>query len=842
MIRATTTVSALVSITARKNVHNNIRLLSSVASSPNNNIVPGNVALINETSHNDIDNIIRTETNDSKKTTITEIQQPQDSKRLQSRLSKTGQPFIQNAYRGRPSHSQSQHLQPNRQSQSHQQSQQGGRENQQSQQYNPSQYQQQQRLRRNNNSNTNYNNDNSSNNNINNNNQRSIKQRHHRHHNNNSNSNNNNPNYDYNNDDGVERLRNAFLRTMNNNGSSPPSRASTSGGSGSLLTPSISASTSSSSSSTNNVNNSNGRLSELLERAERRVNAVRNDRRGRGNPSTGRGGYGGRGNGGGRGGKYNNTTSNNNRINNREGATNNGRGIIGRMPNFGAGRGGTNNSTKDISFRDGERFPDRSVITTTDSNITANTVKNDGTTTTSTHKKYNNHQNNNHGRAGTSQIIVRDAEVKSLRSRIFGDGPNANNTHDDNNSSLKASQEDDKRVILPHRPLNISTLSSLLRVKIPTIEKALVALTGPQQKEEEYAAKIDTDVAELICLELGFDPQREERRSRNGRRQNWDMLEGAERRVMRGNDENDASEMLVSEEEEAYYATLSRRPPVVCIMGHVDHGKTTLMDALRKLGDGITTTNNTALGKGATGGKKNNKKKKKNKKSSTNNTMTGNNGTSKPVAGTEAGGITQAVSAFSVPLPGAESLLDDYDVTTTNNIASVTILDTPGHSAFRTMRQSGANGADVVVLVIAADDGVSEQTLEIIKTCQTIASAKPGSISMVVALTKIDKVIGEQKCADDDDIGHKNAVLLECRSKIENELMSHGIYVEGTSPSGQSHPYTPLGEVQMIPISSITGEGLDNLVEGLVLQSEIMDLRADDNARAEGIVIDARVS
>jgi translation initiation factor IF-2 len=106
------------------------------------------------------------------------------------------------------------------------------------------------------------------------------------------------------------------------------------------------------------------------------------------------------------------------------------------------------------------------------------------------------------------------------------------------------------------------------------------------------------------------------------------------------------------------------------------------------------------------------------------------------VAGTEAGGITQVVTAFEVPLPLDESAGDDD---AEKAVSTVTFLDTPGHAAFKKMRQSGSSATDVIVLVVAADDGVSPQTIEIIDMFKSIARSQPQSISLVIAVSKIDK-------------------------------------------------------------------------------------------------------
>ena len=186
------------------------------------------------------------------------------------------------------------------------------------------------------------------------------------------------------------------------------------------------------------------------------------------------------------------------------------------------------------------------------------------------------------------------------------------------------------------------------------------------------------------------------------------------------------------------------RPPVVTIMGHVDHGKTSLLDSIRKT--------NVALG--------------------------------------EAGGITQAISAFKVKTKG-----DQF----------VTFIDTPGHAAFSEMRKRGANVTDIVILVVAADDGIMEQT----KEC--IAAAKGANCPIVVAVNKIDK--------EGADV-----------QKVITDLMSYDILAEQFG-----------GDVQIAQVSAKKGLGIEELIEGVLLQTEVMNLRAAVDVPAEGTVLEARI-
>lgn len=188
------------------------------------------------------------------------------------------------------------------------------------------------------------------------------------------------------------------------------------------------------------------------------------------------------------------------------------------------------------------------------------------------------------------------------------------------------------------------------------------------------------------------------------------------------------------------------RPPVVTVMGHVDHGKTSLLDAIRKTGKAS-------------------------------------------VAQGEAGGITQHIGAYKVQIPQGE----------------VCFLDTPGHEAFTALRARGALATDIVILVVAGDDGIKPQTIE------AIAHAREAKVPIIVAITKMDKHTANAE-------------------RVRLTLTQHDIIDEKIG-----------GDTQFVEVSSLKGDGIDKLLEAVLLQAEVMELRANPNRKADGLTIEARL-
>jgi translation initiation factor IF-2 len=268
-----------------------------------------------------------------------------------------------------------------------------------------------------------------------------------------------------------------------------------------------------------------------------------------------------------------------------------------------------------------------------------------------------------------------------------------------------------REVIIPE-VITIQELANRMTERAVDVIKLLMA-QGAMHKINDV---IDADTAELIVQEFGHTPKRVSEA---------DVEEGFIGKT-------DADEQQLP------------RAPVVTIMGHVDHGKTSLLDAIRET----------------------------------------------EVAAGEAGGITQHIGAYQVATPNGQR---------------ITFIDTPGHEAFTAMRARGAKVTDIVVLVVAADDGVMPQTVE------AINHAKAAHVPLIVAINKMDKPNADP-------------------NRVRTDLLQHEVIVESMS-----------GETLEVPVSALQRTGLDRLLEAIQLQAELLDLKANPNRSAEGVVIEAKL-
>lgn len=271
--------------------------------------------------------------------------------------------------------------------------------------------------------------------------------------------------------------------------------------------------------------------------------------------------------------------------------------------------------------------------------------------------------------------------------------------------------EEIKNIIIPER-LTIKELADHMRIQPSVIVKKLF-LAG---KVVTLNQEITFEDAEEIALEFDITCEQEVK--------------------------VDVLEELLKEEDDAQ-ETLEARPPVVCVMGHVDHGKTSLLDSIRRA----------------------------------------------KVAQKEAGGITQHIGAYVADCNGDK----------------ITFLDTPGHEAFTAMRMRGAKSTDIAILVVAADDGVMPQTIE------AINHAKAADVEIIVAINKIDK-----PSANID--------------RVKQEMSEHELVPEDWG-----------GSTIFVPVSAHTGEGIDTLLEMILLVAEVKELKANPNRNARGIVIEAEL-
>jgi len=279
-------------------------------------------------------------------------------------------------------------------------------------------------------------------------------------------------------------------------------------------------------------------------------------------------------------------------------------------------------------------------------------------------------------------------------------------------STSSASQAKQPREITIPEAISVQELASRMAEKATAVLKTLMGLDIIATINET----LDQDTAQLVVEEFGHTAKR--------------VSEADVEIGLFGGDDSDED--------------MQPRAPIVTVMGHVDHGKTSLLDALRKA-----------------------------------NVVSG-----------EAGGITQHIGAYQVPVDGGDK---------------ITFLDTPGHAAFTQMRARGASVTDIVILVVAGDDGVMPQTIE------AINHAKAAGVPLIVAINKMDR-----EGANPD--------------RVRQELLQYEVVTESFQ-----------GDTQEIEVSALKGTGLDKLKEALALQAEILELKANPNRPAEGVVVEAKL-
>jgi len=285
------------------------------------------------------------------------------------------------------------------------------------------------------------------------------------------------------------------------------------------------------------------------------------------------------------------------------------------------------------------------------------------------------------------------------------------NKESEEEQSFMAPSEPIVRDILIPETISVSDLSHKISVKATELIKTLMGM-GMMVTINQV---LDQDTAMIVVGEMGHNPQAAK--------------------------ENDPESLL--DIESPVDEIIETRPPVVTVMGHVDHGKTSLLDFIR---------------------------------------------TSRVASG-EAGGITQHIGA--------------YHVETAKGM--VTFLDTPGHEAFSAMRARGAKATDIVILVVAADDGVMPQTIE------AINHSKAAEVPLIVAINKIDKPESNPE-------------------KVKSELLGHEVIPEDLG-----------GDAMFVEVSAKSGEGIDNLLDAILLQAEVLELKAPVNSTAKGIIIEGRL-
>ena len=317
-----------------------------------------------------------------------------------------------------------------------------------------------------------------------------------------------------------------------------------------------------------------------------------------------------------------------------------------------------------------------------------------------------------HGKDRTREDYEEDVFNQSTKARKKKD-PNRKGAFIRPEPVAKPQEPEDgiRNIVLPEK-MTIKELADIMKVPAATVIKKLFLQGNVVSLNHE----ITYEEAEEIALEYNCIAEMEEKVDK-------------------------IAEILKEDEEDE--KLMKKRPPVVCVMGHVDHGKTSLLDAIREA----------------------------------------------HVTDKEAGGITQHIGAYVTEINGEK----------------ITFLDTPGHEAFTSMRMRGAQSTDIAILVVAADDGVMPQTVE------AINHAKAANVEIIVAVNKIDKPSANVE-------------------RVKQELVEHGLVAEDWG-----------GDTVFVPVSAHTKEGIDQLLEMIILTAEVAELKANPNRKARGVVIEAQL-
>jgi len=347
-------------------------------------------------------------------------------------------------------------------------------------------------------------------------------------------------------------------------------------------------------------------------------------------------------------------------------------------------------------------------------------------------KKYNNTPASVDGKKSTlNKNDLRDEHTKIDTSKLKGLEVNSSSSmldlYERNADSVRRTNRKrrDKRVT----SLNQTKIIPMTEVKLPETMTVKEFAESVKKQASEIIKKLFTlGILATVNQEIDFDTA---------------FLIAAEFGIAAEKQINVTEEDILFDDTEDLEIDMEPRPPIVVVMGHVDHGKTSLLDRVR----------------------------------------------SAHVVSGEAGGITQHIGAYKVEINGKE----------------ICFLDTPGHEAFTEMRARGAHVTDIAVIVVAADDGIKPQTIE------AIDHAKAAGVSIIVAINKIDK-----QAANID--------------KVKQELLEVGLISEEWG-----------GDTICVPISALTGDGVDNLLEMILLTAEMKELRANPNKQAKGTVIEAKL-